>query len=77
MTVTIGGVSAPVGWAGLVGPGLYQINVTLPVTLADGDHAVIASVDGASSQTTALLKVAAAAKVAAVRARATKDYLPV
>ena len=50
VTVTIGGVSTEVLWAGLVGPGLYQINVRVPASLADGDHAVVASVGGASSQ---------------------------
>jgi uncharacterized protein (TIGR03437 family) len=50
VTVTIGGIPAVVSFAGLVGPGLYQINVTVPATLADGDHAVIATVAGFSSQ---------------------------
>jgi uncharacterized protein (TIGR03437 family) len=30
VTVTIGGMPADVSWAGLVAPGLYQINVTIP-----------------------------------------------
>jgi uncharacterized protein (TIGR03437 family) len=63
VTVTIGGTPADVTFAGLVGPGLYQINVTVPASLADGDHAVIASVGGVSSQSGARLKVAAAAKL--------------
>jgi len=46
VTVTIGGANATVLFAGLVGPGLYQINVTVPSTLADGDQAVIATVAG-------------------------------
>jgi len=58
VTVTIGGVAANVLWAGLVGPGLYQINVQVPATVGAGDHAVVASVAGASSPSTALLKVA-------------------
>ena len=64
VTVTIGGVAATVLFAGLVGPGLYQINVTVPATLADGNQAVIATVAGVSSQSSALLKVAASAKLA-------------
>jgi uncharacterized protein (TIGR03437 family) len=60
VTVSIGGVSAAVSFAGLVGLGLYQINVTVPATLADGDQAVIASVAGVSSPSTALLKVRSA-----------------
>ncbi|MEO8658679.1 MAG: hypothetical protein ABI693_09425, partial [Bryobacteraceae bacterium] len=62
VTATIGSVVATVLWAGLVGPGLYQINVVVPDSLADGDHAVVASVAGSSSQSTALLKVAASAR---------------
>jgi uncharacterized protein (TIGR03437 family) len=56
VTVTIGGIQAAVPFAGLVGPGLYQVNVTVPVGLADGDHAVVANVAGLSTQSTALLK---------------------
>jgi uncharacterized protein (TIGR03437 family) len=63
VTVTIGGVPAEVLFAGLVGPGLYQINVRVPAALADGDQAVVATVAGLSSQSSALLKVAASAKL--------------
>jgi len=58
VTVTIGGIQAVVLFAGLVGPGLYQMNVTVPVGLADGDHPVVASVAGLNTQSTALLKTA-------------------
>jgi uncharacterized protein (TIGR03437 family) len=68
ITVTIGGMPADVSWAGLVAPGLYQINVTVPAALADGDQAVVASVAGSTSQSGAMLKVAASAKLAAVSA---------
>jgi uncharacterized protein (TIGR03437 family) len=61
VTVTIGGVSAEVLWAGLSAAGLDQINVQIPSGLADGDHPVIAAVAGNSTQPTALLKVAASA----------------
>ena len=46
--VTIGGVSAPVAWAGLVGAGLYQFNVTVP-NLPDGDAPVVATIGGVQS----------------------------
>ena len=70
VTVTIGGVAGDVLWAGLVGPGLYQINVRVPASLADGDHPVVARAGGLSSQTTgANLKVAASAKLPAAEAR--------
>ena len=64
ITVTIGGIQAEVLWAGLVGVGLYQLNVRVPVSVADGDQVVIASVDGVSSQAAAKLKVAAGASLA-------------
>ena len=57
VTVTIGGVSASVSFAGLVGPGLYQVNLTVPSGLAAGDNAVIASVGGFSTQSGALLTI--------------------
>lgn len=47
--VTIGGVAASVTYAGLVGAGLYQINVTVP-TLANGDAAVVAQIGGVQTQ---------------------------
>lgn len=57
VTVTIGGVPAQVIWAGLVGPGLYQINLTVP-SLSTGDQQAVAGVAGLNSQTTgALLKI--------------------
>jgi uncharacterized protein (TIGR03437 family) len=58
VTVTVGGMPAQVLFAGLVGPGLYQINVVVP-NVAAGDHAVLATVLGASTQSGALLKVTA------------------
>jgi uncharacterized protein (TIGR03437 family) len=70
VTVTIGGVNSSVLWAGLVGPGLYQINVQVPASLPDGDQAVVARVAGLSTQSSgALLKVAASARLAARNAR--------
>lgn len=74
VTVTIGGTTAEVLWAGLVGPGLYQLNVRVPATLADGDHPVLATIAGVSSQTSgANVKVAASAKLT-VQARLS-DFL--
>ena len=57
VTVSIGGIPADVRFAGRVGPGLYQINVTVPADLPSGDHPVIASVAGMSTQCEALLKI--------------------
>ena len=42
--VTIGGMPAQVSFVGLVGAGLYQINVTVPAGLASGDQPVAAMV---------------------------------
>ncbi|MDQ1472937.1 MAG: hypothetical protein QOJ99_4417 [Bryobacterales bacterium] len=65
VTVTVGGVPAEVLWSGLVGAGLYQINVRVPASLPDGDQPVIASVSGLNTQSGALLKVAASVRLAA------------
>jgi uncharacterized protein (TIGR03437 family) len=48
--VTIGGATATVVYAGLVGSGLYQFNVTVP-NLPNGDATVVASIGGVSTQT--------------------------
>lgn len=47
--ITIGGVNAPVAFAGLVEAGLYQFNVTVP-TVPNGNAAVVASIGGVQSQ---------------------------
>jgi uncharacterized protein (TIGR03437 family) len=44
--VTIGGKSAAAQFAGLVAPGLYQVNVQIPAGLTPGDAAVVMAVDG-------------------------------
>jgi uncharacterized protein (TIGR03437 family) len=57
VTVSTGGMAAAVSFAGLGGPGLYQLNVAVPAGLRAGDHAVIASVGGFNTQSNALLKI--------------------
>ena len=64
VTVALDGSPAEVLWAGLVGPGLYQINIRVPASLSDGDKTVVATVGGLSSPPVAKLKVAASAKLA-------------
>jgi virginiamycin B lyase len=49
-TVTIGGQSAKVLFAGLSASGLDQLNVTIPAGLPDGDAGLVASVGGVSTQ---------------------------
>lgn len=58
VTVTIGGVSANVIWAGLAATGLYQINVIVPGGLTAGDNAIVASVSGYNSQSDAMIRIA-------------------
>ena len=55
--MTIGGVAATVQFAGLVSPGLFQINVVVPMALSSGDKAVTATYSGYSVQTGVLLSV--------------------
>ena len=55
--VTIGGTAAVVGYAGLIGAGLCQINVTVPPTLTAGTYQVMATVAGVSSPSGAVIKV--------------------
>ena len=49
IAVSIGGINAPVAFAGITGPGLYQINVTVP-DLSPGDQLLVVNVNGVSSQ---------------------------
>jgi uncharacterized protein (TIGR03437 family) len=56
--ITIGGAPADVQYAGLISPGLYQINVTVPTTAATGDNQVIAAYAGFASPTGAMITVA-------------------
>jgi uncharacterized protein (TIGR03118 family) len=56
-TVTFGGTSAVVAYAGLTLAGVYQINVTVPATTPDGDIPVVAQIQGANSPSTAIITV--------------------
>jgi uncharacterized protein (TIGR03437 family) len=55
--VTIGGISATVQFAGLVSPGLYQLNVVVPSLAANGDNQVIATYGAAGSPAGAMIPV--------------------
>jgi uncharacterized protein (TIGR03437 family) len=48
--VTIGGVASTVQFAGVVSPGLYQINVVVPPSASDGDNTISASYGGSKTQ---------------------------
>jgi uncharacterized protein (TIGR03118 family) len=56
-TVTIGGAPAIVTYGGLIEPGVFQINVVVPVSLPAGDAAVVATIGGQQSQANAFLSV--------------------
>jgi uncharacterized protein (TIGR03118 family) len=56
-TVTIGGVAATITYAGLSQAGTYQLNVVVPANVPSGDVAVVAMIDGQSSQANAFLSV--------------------
>jgi uncharacterized protein (TIGR03437 family) len=57
VTVTIGNAPAVVAFAGLVGPGLYQINVTIPASTLTGDAAVSATIGSQTTQAGVLVSV--------------------
>src|SRR5262249_7484098 len=56
VSIRIGGVLADVGFAGIVGAGLYQFNVTIP-SLIDGDQQVVAEIDGFRTPASAFITV--------------------
>ena len=58
VTVNIGGTPADVHFAGRAGPGLFQIDVTVPQGLPRGDYPVIVSIAGMTTKGSPLLKVA-------------------
>lgn len=58
-TVLLDAVEAQVTFAGLVAPGLYQINATVPPGLASGDHLLVALLGDAETQLNAYITVAA------------------
>jgi uncharacterized protein (TIGR03437 family) len=55
--ITIGGASATVKYAGLISPGLYQLNVVVPSFAANGDNQVVAIYGGVSSPVGAMITV--------------------
>jgi uncharacterized protein (TIGR03437 family) len=57
--MTIGGQAATVSFAGLVGAGLYQINVQVPSGLSGGDQPVVLTVSGIAAQPNLMLTIAA------------------
>jgi uncharacterized protein (TIGR03437 family) len=56
-TIQIGGQAAKVVFAGLIIPGLYQFNVVIPPTAANGDNAVTAVYNKVAISTTGFVAV--------------------
>jgi len=57
VTFRIGGVVAPVKWAGMIGSGLYQFNVQVPAVAAGGDLVIVAEIAGYRSQGDSVISV--------------------
>jgi uncharacterized protein (TIGR03437 family) len=55
--VKIGGVATTVQFAGLVAPGEFQFNVTIPASLSNGDQTIAATYGGASTQSGTLITI--------------------
>ena len=55
--VTIGGIAAEVQFAGLVSPGLFQINVVVPANAPSGDNTLSATLNGVPVAPVALITV--------------------
>jgi uncharacterized protein (TIGR03437 family) len=56
VTVTIGGVDAPVLAAALVAPGQFQVNITVP-QIADGEYPITVSASGKTSPSNVVFEV--------------------
>ena len=56
-TIQFNGANGTVLFAGLTGTGLYQINVTVPSAVEDGDISVVAMIAGVSSPMNGLITV--------------------
>jgi len=56
VTAWLGGLSGTILWAGLISPGLYQLNFVVPA-VPDGDHLIQIKTGGVWSQTFAFLTV--------------------
>jgi len=55
--VTIGGVTANVIFAGLILPGEFQFNVTVPATVGNGDQTITATYGGTTAQSGTLITI--------------------
>jgi uncharacterized protein (TIGR03437 family) len=56
-TATVGGAPAQVTYCGLVGSGLYQVNITVPLGTPSGDNIVVITIGTISSNSNAVITV--------------------
>ena len=56
-TLTIGDIQATVQFAGLISPGLYQLNIVVPSSAPSGDNVITAAYNGATTQSGVLLAI--------------------
>jgi uncharacterized protein (TIGR03437 family) len=57
LNISFNDAPAQVAFAGITGAGLYQFNLTVPATLADGDAKVIATINSVQTQGGAFIPV--------------------
>jgi uncharacterized protein (TIGR03437 family) len=57
LAISINETPVQIAFAGITAVGLYQFNLTVPSTIADGDATVIATINGVQTQTGALISV--------------------
>ena len=57
ITLTIGGKPAQVQWAGIVGAGLWQLNIQVPQDAPNGNAAVVARIGGKNTQGSAVVAI--------------------
>ena len=57
INLTIGGRQAQVKWAGIIGAGLWQLNVQVPPDVPAGDAAIVAQIGGKSTQSGAYIAI--------------------
>jgi uncharacterized protein (TIGR03437 family) len=55
--VQIGGTTALVAFAGVISPGLYQLNVIIPQGAQSGDNSLVLTYNGQSSPAGDLISV--------------------
>jgi uncharacterized protein (TIGR03437 family) len=57
LTISIGGSVADIAYAGITEAGVWQFNIAVPLSVADGDAPVMASIKGLSTQSGTFLTI--------------------